>query len=88
MLTSQIEKIKKEYPNNLMARHFDQAFFDSLDKTQQDKLQRMMKSGLEHPESEMGIYVCHADEYSLFSPYLDNVICDYHQVENITLKDK
>ncbi len=87
MLTSQIEKIKKEYPNNLMARHFDQAFFDSLDKTQQDKLQRMMKSGLEHPESEMGIYVCHADEYSLFSPYLDNVICDYHQVENITLKD-
>jgi len=87
MISAEIEKIKKQYPNNLMARHFDIDFFNSLDKKQQDKLKRMMKSGLEHPESEMGIYVCYADEYSLFSPYLDKVICDYHQVDKITLKE-
>lgn len=87
MFTSKIEKIRKEYPHNLMARHFDTAYFNSLEKTQQDKLQRMMKSGLENPDSEMGIYAGNVDEYSLFSPYLNNVICDYHQVKNITLKE-
>ena len=86
MLTVQLAKIKDQYPNNLMARHFDAEFFNHLDEPHQLQLQKMMLSGVENPDSSMGIYANHAEEYHLFKPYLDKIICDYHHVDSIQLK--
>ena len=86
MLTTKIKKLKSSHPNNLMARHFDESFFNALDEQSQNKLSKMLVSGIENPDSEMGIYANHTHEYNFFSEYLDKIICDYHQVEKVLLK--
>ena len=78
-----IEKIKQEYPNNLMARYFDTHYFYSLAEKKQQRLEKIIQSGVNNPDSLMGIYARDASDYNDFSEYLDRVICDYHHVDKI-----
>ncbi|MDT8418829.1 MAG: hypothetical protein RQ754_00205 [Desulfuromonadales bacterium] len=81
MLTEQIRRIRQSHPDNLMARHFDPAYFASLCPAHQKRLQRLILTGIENPESIMGAYAMHPEDYDLFQPYLDKMIRDYHNVE-------
>ncbi len=75
-----INTIKKSNPQNLMAKYFDEQYFSSLDESQKNRLEKMMASGLENPDSQMGIYANEADDYATFAPYLDLIIRDYHKI--------
>jgi creatine kinase len=86
MLKTTINTIKKENPANLMARHFDFNYFDGLAKSDQQQLQKIICSGLQNPESQMGVYAREAGDYSKFDQYLDKIICDYHGIEHLRLK--
>lgn len=78
---TKIEQVKKDHPNNLMAKHFDVLYFQSLSPALQKRLAKIVKSGIDNPDSGMGCYAMQPDDYDLFKPYLDKVIRDYHKID-------
>ena len=80
MLSEQIARIRREHPENLMARHFDAAYFNALSPELQQRLTRMIITGIKNPDSQMGAYAMYPDDYDLFQPYLDKLIRDYHGI--------
>ena len=48
-LVEKIEVIKQAHPGNLMARHFDAAYFLSLDGQARQSLAKIIASGVENP---------------------------------------
>ncbi len=79
-LIAKIRSIRKANPENLMARHFDEAYFRGLDDPTRRRLERVIASGIENPGSQMGAYAMSAEDYDLFAPMLDPMIRDYHGV--------
>ena len=79
-LRAQTDAIRTAHPGNLMARHFDASYFQSLDEAGRGALLRMVRSGLENPDSQMGAYAQHAGDYEDFAPLLDPMIRDYHTI--------
>ncbi len=77
-----IKAVKKAYPDNLMARHFDEDYFALLDENKQQKLLRIINSGIKNPNSQMGAYAMHPSDYDEFSPLFDRLIKDYHGIKN------
>eukprot|EP00515_Schizochytrium_aggregatum_P002382 CAMPEP_0202066914 /NCGR_PEP_ID=MMETSP0963-20130614/54216_1 /ASSEMBLY_ACC=CAM_ASM_000494 /TAXON_ID=4773 /ORGANISM="Schizochytrium aggregatum, Strain ATCC28209" /LENGTH=372 /DNA_ID=CAMNT_0048633621 /DNA_START=33 /DNA_END=1151 /DNA_ORIENTATION=- len=75
-----IKDVKKSNPNNLMAKHFDTAYFNQLSAELQERLEKICRSGVENPDSGMGCYAMQPDDYDVFQPYLDKVIRDYHKI--------
>jgi len=80
-LAGQIQAIRTQYPENLMARHFDADYFNSLRPELQQRLERMIITGVKNPDSHMGAYAMHPDDYDVFQPYLDKMIRDYHGIK-------
>lgn len=64
-----------------MARFFDPQYFDGLPAQQKLRLERIIATGLENPDSIMGAYAMQADDYDCFRPYLDQMIRAYHRVD-------
>lgn len=81
MLAEQIAEIRRDQPDNLMARHFDATYFNSLNATDQERLTRMILTGIHNPDSIMGAYALYPDDYERFQPYLDLMIRDYHNIQ-------
>jgi hypothetical protein len=81
-LAEQIKDIRLQYPDNLMARYFNEAYFQSLDQSKRDKLFQVIRSGLDNPDSQMGAYAQHVTDYEEFEPLLEPMIRDYHNIPN------
>ncbi len=78
----EVARIKQQYPENLMAKHFSEEYFLGLDESSQSHLMRMVNSGVANPQSHTGAYALQAQDYQQFAPLLDPVICDTHGIEN------
>lgn len=78
----ELEKIKKlkETSNILAIKYFDFDFFKSLANDLKLRLLKIMKSGLENPDSFIGCYAMFPNDYEVFKPFFNNVIADYHKV--------
>ncbi len=79
-MPSRIADIKAAHPDNLMARHFNNDYFQSLDPAKQKRLLKVFASGLENPDSQMGAYAMNPDDYDLFAVQLDPMIRDFHAI--------
>ncbi len=75
-----IRTIRESNPENLMARHFDEDYFRGLDGPLCRRLTRIIASGIENPDSQMGAYAMNPEDYELFAPMLDPMIRDFHGV--------
>ncbi|MHA1522865.1 MAG: hypothetical protein ACTSY1_00510 [Alphaproteobacteria bacterium] len=76
-----IEKIRaigRANPRNLMARHFDEDYFRALNELARHRLERIIRTGIENPDSQMGAYAMNPDDYDQFMPMLDPMIRDFH----------
>ncbi len=83
-IIEQIGSIRTAQPQNLMARHFNAAFFRSLDDQKRQRLMEIIASGMENPDSQMGAYAMHSEDYDLFAPMLDPMIRDFHAIPATT----
>ena len=63
-----------------MARHFDAHFYRSLAEPLRRRLRAVIASGIANPDSRMGAYAMHPEDYELFSTMLDPMIRDYHDI--------
>lgn len=77
---AQIAKNKQTHPNNLMAKHFDTAYFNSLTADQQRRLLAICASGADNADSGMGCYAMNPEDYDEFKPFFDAVIREYHKI--------
>lgn len=76
-----IRTIRGANPGNLMARHFDEDYFRSLDDQSRQRLEKVIRTGIENPDSQMGAYAMNPEDYDLFAPMLDPMIRDFHGIE-------
>ncbi len=79
-LIARIAGIKQSNPDNLMARHFDAAYYKGLDAPLQQRLRKIIASGMENPNSNMGAYAMAPDDYDDFAPFFDKLIRDFHGI--------
>ena len=75
-----IEKIKRDHPNNLMARFFDANWFAELNQNDQKRLRNIINTGIKNPNSQMGAYAMQADDYEHFSHQFDPMIRTFHAI--------
>ncbi len=83
-LIARIAEIKQSHPDNLMARHFDPAYYNGLDAPLQARLRKIIASGVQNPNSSMGGYAMAPDDYQQFAPLLDAMIRDFHGIPDGT----
>ncbi len=79
-LIARIRTIRGTNPGNLMARHFDEDYFRALDDPSRQRLRRIINSGVENPDSQMGAYAMNPGDYEQFAPMLDPMIRDFHGI--------
>ena len=75
-----IRTLRKTNPANLMARHFDEDYFRGLDDRSRRRLIRIIASGIENADSQIGAYAMKPQDYDLFAPMLDPMIRDFHGI--------
>lgn len=66
---------------SLMAKHLSQDTYDTLcDKRTSGgvTLDEVIHSGIQNPDSGVGLYAGDAESYTLFAPLFDSIIQDYH----------
>jgi len=72
--------LKRLYPDNLAIKYWNYDYFNSLSEAEKDALLAVARSGIENPDSGMGMYAMQPSDYDRFKPYMDAVIRDYHHV--------
>jgi len=77
---AQIRAIRSAHPGNLMARYFSEDYFNSLDESKRARLWRIIRTGIENPDSQMGAYARNSSDYEDFEPLLGPMIRDYHNI--------
>ena len=77
----QMEEVKKSHPGNLAAKYFDPAYFHSLLPEIKERLYRAAKSGAENPDSSMGCYAMHPDDYEVLAPFFAPAIKENHKIK-------
>ncbi len=77
---SAIKKIREDYPDNLMARHFDEDYYSGLDELSRKRLDKIIFTGIKNPNSNMGAYAMAPQDYDEFAPMLEPMIRDFHDI--------
>ena len=83
-LIAQIAEIKQSNPDNLMTRHFDAAYYNGLDASQQTRFAKIIASWVQNPNSNMGAYAMDPQDYDDFAPFFDLLIRDFHGIADDT----
>ena len=79
-IIARISDIRSAYPGNLMARYFSEAYFNSLDAPKRDRVWRIIRTGIENPDSQIGAYAQNGADYMDFEPLLEPMIRDHHNI--------
>jgi creatine kinase len=80
-ISQTIREIRAQNPNSLMARYFDEGYYNSLDKAAQEHLNKIIMTGIVNPNSQMGAYAMEPQDYDLFSALLEPMIRDFHAID-------
>jgi len=81
MTVEQINQIKKDHPENIMAASFDEAYFNTLSEEDQKQLLRCCNSGIQNPDSCMGCYAMNPTDYDKFNKFFKPALEKYHKVD-------
>merc|ERR1711970_1596806 len=76
-----IAGIKTSNPGNIAMACFDEAYYNGLSDENKARLLKIVKSGLENPDSEMGCYAMNPTDYDDFYPFFKQALSKYHKVD-------
>eukprot|EP00919_Chromeraceae_sp_WS-2016_P010256 GHVR01024062.1.p1 GENE.GHVR01024062.1~~GHVR01024062.1.p1 ORF type:complete len:170 (+),score=29.12 GHVR01024062.1:60-512(+) len=79
-IITKVEGIKKSHPDNIMAKHFDVKYFESLNEQDKKGFIQCCKSGIDNPDSAMGCYAMQPQDYDTYKPFFQKVLSEYHKV--------
>ncbi|CAO1417211.1 unnamed protein product, partial [Diamesa tonsa] len=80
-LTTGFEQLSSTESNSMLKKFLTKGIFDQLKElTTESKgtLLDCIKSGLDNPNSSIGVYACDPEAYTLFAPLFDPIIEEYH----------
>jgi len=80
-MVATIKETSQKFPLNLMAKHFDPEYLYSLDDDKKKRFTEIIHSGYANPDSTVGCYAMHVDDYQNYKPFFSKVIYDYHRVK-------
>ena len=83
---ARILEIKKSHPNNIMAKCFDEEYYNSLSDEQKPRFLKCLDSGIANPDSSMGCYANQPSDYEDFKPFFSKALGEYHGVDLSTTK--
>ena len=78
---ARIAELKMTHPDNRMAKHFDEAYFNTLSDYDKKALLQCCRSGIENADSSMGVYAMQPVDYDRFKPFFRKLLADYHFVD-------
>ena len=81
-----ILQIKESHPDNIMARCFDPAYYESLTSEQKLRFLKCLDSGIANPDSSMGCYANNPSDYDEFNEFFAKALSQYHGVDLSTTK--
>jgi creatine kinase len=83
-IISQIKAARVSNPDNLTAKCFDEAYYNTLPDGQKTDLLRCVRSGAENPDSGCGCYAMFPEDYDRFKPFFEAILMGYHKVPKDT----
>jgi len=60
---------------------FDETWFNTLDESQKQRVLQCVNSGVENPDSQVGVYAMNPKDYDEFKPFFQKVLEGYHKVD-------
>ena len=75
-----ILELREAHPENVALQAFDRAYFQKLELPQQNALIRCLRGAIENPDTRMGCYACHVEDYDRFQPFFQQVVTAYHGI--------
>lgn len=78
-----LQIIRTAQENNtscISLKNFDQEYYNSLSTDLRARLLKIVKSGVDNPDSLMGMYAMNPDDYDTFKPFFKKCVAEYHKV--------
>ncbi len=75
-----LQALKARWPENIGLQCFEPSYYQGLEPSLQKRLLKCLQSGLENPDSQMGCYASHPDDYEQLQPFFARAIARYHGV--------
>jgi creatine kinase len=79
-IIAKLHAAKKSNPDNLTAKNFDEAYYNSLSDELKPQFLKCVKSGAENADSGCGAYAMQPADYDRFEPFMGKIVADYHKV--------
>lgn len=73
-------ELRQAHPDNIALQAFDPAFFRKLEPARQNALLCCLRNAIENPDTRVGCYACHSEDYDRFKPFFQRVVATYHNV--------
>jgi len=81
-IIEKIKSIRVSNPDNIMAKTIDLERLAALSPEDQVKVARIIRSGIDNADSQVGAYAMSPDDYRTFAWLLDPIVETYHKVPN------
>jgi hypothetical protein len=78
--------VYKSNPTNLSVKCFDLAYFAGLSSDLKDRHMACVNSGIENPDSGLGVYAMQPADYDDLEPFFSKVLKDYHKITTSDFK--
>lgn len=78
-----LEVIRKAQENKttcISLKNFDFEYYNSLSPEHKARLLKIVRSGVDNPDSLMGMYAMNPDDYDTFKPFFKKCVAEYHKV--------
>jgi protein-arginine kinase len=79
-VVAQVAELLAANPNNICLNTFDESYYASLSEELKGAFLKCLASGIENPDSGMGIYACQPEDYDRFKPFFSKALAKYHGV--------
>jgi hypothetical protein len=78
--------VYKSNPTNLSVKCFDLAYFAGLSSDLKNRHMACVNSGIENPDSGLGVYAMQPADYDDLEPFFSKVLKDYHKITTSDFK--
>ena len=78
--SEKIAALLAENPDNICLNTYDPEYFNSLSDGDKPAFLQCLNSGIENPDSGMGIYAMQPEDYDRFRPFFAKALAKYHSV--------
>jgi protein-arginine kinase len=79
-IVAQIVGLLAKNPDNICLNTFDAGYYSSLAAELKPAFLKCLASGVENPDSGMGVYACQPNDYDRFKPFFSKALAKYHRV--------